>query len=384
MNRLLPVALLILLTVGLPALASGIGESGNARNEAASKRPAPSLALSAYPEPVSGEYVVYRDYSWKEPTWVGFLYYDESTWGTFLYTPSSNSRVSVLFRAEAVGTSLVLLGQNIISKIGPGDVEGVNYLMGLLPELYQKRAAAKAGTTEPDGIFAAVSGRSTLLPAALFTTASLESLGGNLRLAWAPEVPVFNLLSATGKDGSSLFGLERAGRIGPGGDALFFDFQQQNTVVSQTPSMITANRPKESRTLEGVRISLDDQWTMIADNTFFMGNTAVLIADSFETDALRAGAASLAAGSDLLPLACARLFGYSGDAAISDPASFTLQGSAEKFVLAGVFQDRASGNRNRSVKLFALSPDRSRCVVISLTVSEAAYQANRAYFDGLF
>lgn len=52
--------------------------------------------LETYPSGVSGEYVVYRDYSWKAPTWIGFLYYDDSTWGAFSFTPSTGSRVSVL------------------------------------------------------------------------------------------------------------------------------------------------------------------------------------------------------------------------------------------------------------------------------------------------
>ena len=48
---------------------------------------------------LSGDYVIYRDYSWKAPTWIGFLYYNDETYGAFIHTqaPEKNSTVSILF-----------------------------------------------------------------------------------------------------------------------------------------------------------------------------------------------------------------------------------------------------------------------------------------------
>ena len=60
------------------------------------------LPLSAepavFPESLSGEFVFYRDYSWKEPTWTGFLKYDESTYAGMVVTPSTGTKVSILFK----------------------------------------------------------------------------------------------------------------------------------------------------------------------------------------------------------------------------------------------------------------------------------------------
>ena len=87
----------------------------------------------------SGDYVIYRDYSWKAPTWIGFLYYDDETYGAFITTPDKNSAVSILFSGKTENGALALTGQQIISPITPDDTLAVNYLMTLLPKLYELR-----------------------------------------------------------------------------------------------------------------------------------------------------------------------------------------------------------------------------------------------------
>ena len=64
----------------------------------------------------SGDYVIYRDYSWKAPTWIGFLYYNDETYGAFIRTDSpENSRtVSILFSTQVEKGQLVLTGQQIL------------------------------------------------------------------------------------------------------------------------------------------------------------------------------------------------------------------------------------------------------------------------------
>ncbi len=45
----------------------------------------------------SGDYVIYKDFSWKTDTWIGFLYYDKNTVGAFLYTDEGETFVKILF-----------------------------------------------------------------------------------------------------------------------------------------------------------------------------------------------------------------------------------------------------------------------------------------------
>ena len=64
----------------------------------------------------SGDYIVYKDASWKEEAYLGFLYYNESSIGTFLYLPSYSLRVKILFSVEDLNGELVLTGQKILGE----------------------------------------------------------------------------------------------------------------------------------------------------------------------------------------------------------------------------------------------------------------------------
>ena len=90
----------------------------------------------------SGDYVIYRDYSWKAPTWIGFLYYNDETYGAFIRTDDSEKSrtVSILFSTKIEKGQLVLTGQQIISSLTPDDTLSVNYLMSLLPKLYELKS----------------------------------------------------------------------------------------------------------------------------------------------------------------------------------------------------------------------------------------------------
>ena len=61
----------------------------------------------------SGDYVIYRDYSWKAPTWIGFLYYNDETYGAFIRTDDPVSGFCVAKRK--VGINAVI--QHMMSRM---------------------------------------------------------------------------------------------------------------------------------------------------------------------------------------------------------------------------------------------------------------------------
>lgn len=113
---------------------------------------------------------------------------------------------------------------------------------------------------------------------------------------------------------------------------------------------------------------------MIADNTFFLGNAAPLVTHPD----LRL----LEISADDLPLRRAAFPPRAAPFGPIRPNSIT--GTASRFRIAGLFRDAESGRLNRDVKLCIPSPDGHRCTVVSLSVSDTAYEANRSYFDSLF
>ena len=357
---------------------------------AAPKAASSAKLMAQYPESLSGDFVVYRDYSWKSPTWIGFLRYDDSTWGAFVKTPSSGSDVRILFRAERSGGTLVLTGQNIISKITQGDVPAVNYLMQLLPDLAAWRYQA-----ESEGIVLpaaqAVSGaagsplgkRSELLPPCVSLTRDRAEFGGAVALFFAPEVPVFNLAamqgSGSGSDSGSgaMLALERAGRIQSGGDDAFFAFVPRGEPKPGASLTVPQARKTEKRSVDGIELSLDGQWTMVADNTFFLGNSAVIIVDTLDL-------ALMQIPRDNLALSLVRLFSLSSGASWASPDALSMSGTAKRFRIENSIYDAVSGTMNRDIKLCVPSADGKRCAIATLSVNETAYRANKAYFDSIF
>lgn len=331
---------------------------------------AETKAFDGYPAGVSGDYAVYRDYTWAKPTWIGFLRYDDSTWGAFAVTPATSSRVSVLFSTEIAGGKLVLTGQNLISKITSDDVLTVNYLMKLLPDLYGWRNDAGSSVS------AGPKSRSALLPKIAERKLNLPQFGGAVTLAFAPEVPVFNLQGMRGADGKAVLELARIGRIQSGGDDAFFAFAPAPDAKEGTELAVPSSRKTETRNVDGMSLALDDQWTMVADNTFFLGDAAVLIVDTIDLSLMQIPKANL-------PLSLVRMFSLSSPSAWSVPEDLSVAGTSSRFTVSNLFYDSERGTLNRDIKTCVPSSDGKKCVVVSLSISETAYRANRAYFDSI-
>lgn len=339
----------------------------------------PAFAAGPVFGPASGEFVVYRDRSWKAPTWIGFLCYDANTWGAFAKTPSTGSDVSVLFRTEEVDGELVLTGQQIISDITERDVSAVNYLMGLLPDLYKWHQEARAGRGAKQAKAASSDagiGRSVLLPPLVVLERSSESFGGALELVFAAEVPVFSLRSASVPKAGTIFSLEKAGRVTTGDDRDFFGFTPRSACKDATPFTLAETRTARQYSIDGLILNLDDQWTALADNTFMLGNTAVLIADTIDLTA--------AGVSGDLPSALVRLFSSSGKASWILPEYTAVRGTPERMVIENRVFDVNSQLVNRDIKVCLPSADGTSCRIISLTVSDAAWAGNESYFNSLF
>lgn len=364
-------------TTAMPATGKAVSPA------AAGKAPAASV-FSAFPSGVSGDYVVYRDYTWEKPTWIGFLYYNETTYGAFVITPETGANVSLLFSAEILDGKMVLTGQNIISRITQDDVLGVNYIMRLLPDLYSWRMgpdSAAFTVNAPTVTTGAVAGkaavRSSLLPSLVTQKRNLPSFGGDVSLVFAPEIPVFGLRGITSAAGKASLELARMGRVQSGGDKEFFAFKPMGAVKAGTVLSVPASRKSESKTVDGVKLNLDGQWTMVADNTFFLGDAAVIIVDTLDLSLMQIP-------RENLPLSLVRLFSLSSQSSWTTPSELSVSGSAKKFRIVNLMYDVESGSLHRDIKACIPGADGKTCAIVSLSVSETAYGANAAYFDSLF
>lgn len=326
--------------------------------------------LFAAPKPVtesaqgtfSGDYVIYRDYSWKTPTWIGFLYYNDETYGAFIHTPEKKSTISILFSGKAEGTTLNLTGQQIISPITQDDTFAVNYLMTLLPKLYELRTFPRP----KNEIF----GTSTV-------RTQIEEFGGTVDLQFQSFIPIFHLAAMTGAKKEAILELTEIGSIQGNGESAFYGYSPAEPKTGANTFKLDKKAQQETVTVSEIALNLDSQWKKIADNSFLCGDTAFLTVSSIGLPPPGAGN-SLTETEQLIRL----LIGSSPYAKILLPYT-VITGSPEQFTVTQSVYDVESKKVNKDIK-HCVKNKNGTMTVVSLTVESAAYHAERAYFDGLF
>ena len=312
----------------------------------------------------SGDYVIYRDYSWKSPTWIGFLYYNDETYGAFIRTddPENPHTVSIIFSTQIEKGQLILTGQQIISSITSDDTFGVNYLMGLLPKLYELKTFPRAGK-------------------APFGTATvrkqMEEFGGSVTLNFQSFIPLFHLKTITGAKKETVLELTEIGSINGNGESVFYGYDPVEP--QQDTNVFTLNKAakKETVTVSGTRLHLDSQWKKIADNSFLCGNTAFLTVSTVNVPQEESGN-KLSGPEQLL-----RLLTASSPYAKTLLPYTTIEGKQTAFTLKQSVYDVESKKISKDIKRCIKNKDGS-FTIVSLTVNSHAYSAEQAYFNGLF
>ena len=312
----------------------------------------------------SGDYVIYRDYSWKVPTWIGFLYYNDETYGAFIRTddPENPRTVSILFSGTIEKGKLSLTGQQIISSITRDDTFGVNYLMDLLPKLYELKTFPRAGKSP-------------------FGTATvrkqMEEFGGDVTLNFQSFVPLFHLKALTGAKKETVLELIEIGSINGNGESVFYGYNPIEPQQDANEFTVDKAAKKETITVSGVQLHLDSQWKKIADNSFRGGNTAFLTVSTVNIPPAENG--SLLS----VPERLLRLLTASSPYAKTLLPYTTVEGKQPAFTLKQSVYDIESKKTSKDIKRCIKNKDGS-FTIVSLTVNIHAYSAEQAYFNGLF
>ena len=313
---------------------------------------------------LSGDYVIYRDYSWKAPTWIGFLYYNDETYGAFIRTddPENPRTVSILFSGNIEKGKLSLTGQQIISSITPDDTFGVNYLMTLLPKLYELKTCPRDAKI--------VFGTTTVRK-------QMEEFGGAVTLDFQSFVPLFHLKTITGAKKETILELTEIGSINGNGESVFYGYSPAKPKQGTNTFTLDKSAKKETITVSDVPLHLDSQWKKIADNSFLCGNTAFLTVSTVNLPADKSGN-TLSVPEQLL-----RLLSSSSPFAKTLLQYTTIQGTQTAFTLTQSIYDVESKQVSKDIKRCIKNKEGS-FTIISLTVNSHAYSAEQAYFNGLF
>ena len=317
---------------------------------------------SAWEGTESGDYLIYQDLSWKEPTWAGFLYYNDNTIGCFVYTSNGKVFAKVLFSGEILNGEFVITGQNNISGINtdPAYTYAVNYLMEMLPKLYAWKSQ-------------------NLIESLIIKTGSKivdeEQFGGESEVKFQSYIPLFHVKEILDSNKEKAFELVEMGKIKD--EKTFFDFKPLEDVKPiASKFVLNSKAKKETKTVDGVKLSLDSQWKQIADNTFLMGNEAFLNVNTLD---LKTIPDIKARETDFL----IKYFSSSGKASKILVKNADIKGTKQKFKIINSVYDIETKTIKHDIKLI-IKKENSKYTVVSLTIDKSSYQKYIDYFDGLF
>ncbi|AAC65152.1 MULTISPECIES: hypothetical protein [Treponema] len=316
--------------------------------------------LATEPAPVSGDYVLYRDYSWKSPTWVGFLCYDAHTYGALLCTPAESRRITILFTGTEKHGRFELTGQRITSPVRTEDLTGINYLMDLFPQLQRWKHFP----------------RDTHTLVARHTDRSKKStqFSGAVELQFASFVPLFHLEILRDKQQRVMLQLSEIGKIDHTSDAAFFQFTPMppSTPTDAPPATLNQTLTRTEYVIDDVCIALDPQWKRIAENSFlsdfaFLTVHQVPAPRAHDYSALRA----------LL-----QLFLYSGPQGKNILEQLHINDTHARLTLSYAVFDLPSKTVKKTWKIFIRHSD-THYSILSLTADQRTAQRYARYFDTL-
>lgn len=161
----------------------------------------------------SGEYVFYRDFTFAQETYLGFLYYDEGTIGV-RYFSKGKSDIQILFSLDTSKDFVELTGERIISQITPEDVEIVNYIHDMIYEFSTRRKKIQSE-------FDLLKNNSSSVTKQIVSTQDFQQFGGQVQLVFDGTIPVFNLESISDFSGKMLLQAVTMGTLVDSADTSF-------------------------------------------------------------------------------------------------------------------------------------------------------------------
>lgn len=342
--------------------------------------------IQSYLKDESGQYVYYRDYTFPYEAYVGFLHYDEGTYGMRFYAPNqplegvsqaaaqagvatkggmvgAPKSVEVLFTVNTESNVTEMTGEKFLTNITGNDTEIVNYLHDLVYEFSARR-------------------RKLADPVVTKEASSREDFsqfGGTVTMKYSFDVPIFNLKEIIGADGAPSFQLATVGALASSADNSFFEFTGFPAPMQDKARNFTSTQQKPSQKVryQSQEIKLDHQWTQAAENMYLLGDVAMVAMTEFQPSEQVATAGSTA----ILDAFCRNLsLGTTGS--YTDWGNRKIQrskNSLEVSLRTHIPEDNAVSQNFK----FITKNKAGGYSIMTLTIFDRAYKDNRKYFDAI-
>lgn len=334
---------------------------------------------------VSGDYVFYRDYTFKRESYVGFLMYDEGTYAARYFAPKTENapakEVKILFTVNTEKDFMELTGEKIISAREADDAEIVNYLHDMIYELNGRRI--KAGSVTPKDVDFSDDDVPFLRQGKIVADEFMQ-FGGDVKVVYDYVVPLFNVKSIYDYSGNAKFEVVTIGRLTSSDDKSFDNFagfdELENFGKDAKKKSDVAKKIKVSKkdvvinkTEDGQVVALDSGWTRSMDNLWMRENDAVISAIKVSKDF----GAENELHADLGFMLKQFLINASG--VYRDWKSLFVDFDDEDMKIQSLVYQPGKVTRN-FIKIE--SEDESEdCAIMTLSVFENVYKKNSKYFN---
>ncbi len=238
------------------------------------------LSLSAFAIPgvqdiiptESGQFVYYRDNSFKSETYIGFLQYDKATYAIRYYAPSpdiGSSEIELLITIDPSLNYVLMTGEKIISPVTMDDNTTINYLHDLFYEFSSRRKKTHFSVTASTDLGKLQALANTLQNSTVQKTEDYFQYGGEVVIEYDFSIPLFNLRSI--KSGNKIL-LEAVtmGQLMDNEDKSFTDF-------TGFPEI-----PKKSGNKNLQQNNIDSLWTENENSFWFIQDDALLYSYDIE------------------------------------------------------------------------------------------------------
>jgi len=237
-----------------------------------------SLSVFALPNVVpsvpdfSGQYVYYKDSSFERDSYIGILFYDESTYALRYYAPAfgkdsdfkPEKNIHILFTIDPEKQMLELTGERILSTITPEDTDLVNYIHDFFYEMTKRRQNV--------GELTVVSQEYQ----------NYEQFGGKVTLYFDPLIPIFSLEKIVSVDKKTLLQIVTAGQLVSAEDESFSKFTGIPEIFKDSTKDFKRNKKakavkvnyKATENSKELNARLDTSWNAAAENFYTLENIA--------------------------------------------------------------------------------------------------------------
>ncbi len=198
----------------------------------------------------SGQYIFYRDTTFSDDTYIGFLVYDDSTLALRVFSVSEGLTetgdvavikkidITTYLRLDTTTDYISIIGESFPPNLSEDEINSINYAHDMLYELSARRKRLNHLSFSQDFIL----------------SQEFLQFGGNVNLCWQFYIPLFNLRMITSEEGEPLFEAVTMGILENSEDTSFQDFSGFSETA---PSLIAAKK------IPAADKAIDDQWMQL-------------------------------------------------------------------------------------------------------------------------